>query len=155
MTKLCLKCSAVMLLLQVVMFVMVSCSSQATDMAVISAADVVNEIARRGDQVYAVGVRECNAAERQAAELPDLPSAKALVSQIRTQCDKAFRAIDRVREVIAAIDRMLVEVDAGSLAVADLTELALEARRRADQAHQVHAEVAKYLSGVLGEAVGQ
>jgi hypothetical protein len=148
MTKFCLKCSAVMMLLQVFLFVAVSCSSSATEQGVLSAADVVNEIARRGDQVYAVGVRECNAAEVAAAELPDLASARTLVGQIRLQCDKAFRAVDRVREVIAAIDRTLVEIDAGSMALGDVTALALEARRRVDEAHAVHAEVAKYLATI-------
>jgi hypothetical protein len=148
MTKFCLKCSAVMMLLQVFLFVAVSCSSSATEQAVLSAADVVNEIARRGDQVYAVGVRECNAAEVAAAELPDLASARTLVGQIRLQCDKAFRAVDRAREVIAAIDRTLVEIDAGSMALGDVTALALEARRRVDEAHAVHAEVAQYLATI-------
>ncbi len=105
----------------------------------ISAADIVNEVARRGDQTYAVSVEACHAAEMVAAEQPNVDEAERAVGRIRAACDHAFHALDEVRLAIARVDEAMARAEAGQLPIRDVVSAALSARElfESAQAEQV------------------
>lgn len=100
----------------------------------ISAADIVNEVARRGDQAYGVSVESCHAAEAVAAELPNVAEAERAVGRIRSACDHAFHRFDEVRLAIARVDEAMARAEAGQLPIRDVVSAALSARELFEQA---------------------
>lgn len=121
-----------------------ACGSTGPQVAV-SAADIVNEVVRRGDRAYAVSVSSCHTAERVAAELPDVQTATRAVERIRASCDHAFQSLELVRASVARVDSILAKVEAGALPVKDLVAAALDARALADQAEAEHEQLATSL----------
>jgi hypothetical protein len=142
-----LRVSGLMLLAQLALFTPFACSSAAKP-AVVTVADVVNEVARKGDATYGVSVQQCNEAEKHAAEMQDLDLAKQTVARIREQCDKAFRVFERVRATIASLDAAVADAEAGKLTAKDLADLALEARRRVEEAVATARQVHTFLEAV-------
>lgn len=110
----------------------VSCSQ--AERVVISAADVVNEVARKGDQIDAVSVEICHEAESAAADLPDLEKAQKLVFEIRGQCDHVFGSIDKLEQAIKHVDLVFEAVQRGDAKVKDLVSAAIKARQIYDDA---------------------
>lgn len=115
---------------------------------VVTVADVVNQVARRGDQVYAVSVAECNQAEKVAVELPDLNKAGNLVKEIRAKCDVAFKALDSLRIGVNTLDEAIARADKGQLSAADLARAAVEARRLWDETVGIERQTADFLKGI-------
>ena len=114
--------SAVFLIaVQVALVLGVACSSGLHKSAV-SVADVVNHVAKKGDALYAVSVAQCHAAESVAAEIPDVTAAERLVLDIRVRCDEAFRALERVRLAVVALDVTVAKVEDGTVTAAELAE---------------------------------
>lgn len=127
-----LKISGAMLAVQLLLFTPFACSSAAHP--AVTVADVVNEVALRGDASYAVTVEQCNEGEKRAAEIPDLDAAKVVVARIRSTCDVAFRAFEKVRSSIDALDSAVASAEQGKITARELAELAVVARQRVEQA---------------------
>lgn len=117
----------------------------------ISAADIVNEVARRGDQSYAVSVASCHAAELVAAELPDVAEAERAVGRIRSACDRAFHLFEEVRLAVARVDEAMARAEAGQLPIRDVVGAALSARELFERAQAEDTTLAAQLGkGVAG-----
>jgi hypothetical protein len=116
--------------------------------AAVSVADVVNEVARRGDRIYAVSVDACNAAEVLAAHHRDLATAEKLVGEVRSRCDLAFAALEAARKAVTLVDDAVAKSRAGELSAADLARLAVAAREAVESAQAAHAELATFLRGL-------
>lgn len=141
-----LRAAVFLLLCQVAIFCAQACGSGAPRMAAITVADVVNEVAQRGDVLYGVGVETCDAAERVAAEQGTPEQAEATVRAIRVQCDEAFRAFDRLRIATERLDAAVAAIGTHPLSAKDLSELALDARRLHAEASAAATKVNAYLS---------
>lgn len=115
---------------------------------VIKAADVVNEVAHRGDQLDAVAVESCHAAEEAAVEHPDLDEAERLVGEIRAKCDAAFEAIDEVERAIATVDEVFASVERGQTELEELVAAAIAARQAFEKAQGAHDALRTYLETV-------
>jgi hypothetical protein len=123
-----------------------SCASP--QRAAVTVADVVNEVARRGDRIYSVSVDACNAAEALAAHHADLDTAERLVGEVRRRCDVAFAALEAARKAVALVDDAVARGGAGGLSAADLARLAMAAREAVESAQAAHAELATFLRGL-------
>lgn len=119
-----------------------------TAQAAVTAAEVANEIARRGTQVYAVSIDACHAAELVAVDLPSIETARATVAEIRERCDQAFDAIEGVRKALEAMDAVVAQASTGVEAARSLAAAALAARDAVEHAERVNRELAAYLEGI-------
>lgn len=126
----------------------VACASAGAQKTVVTVADVVNQVAKRGDQVYAVSVQECDAAEKVAVELPDVGQAGNLVKAIRAKCDVAFKALDSLRLGVNTLDEAVARAEKGQLTAADLASAAVEARRLYDETVVLESQTADFLKGI-------
>lgn len=122
-----LKLFALILVVFASSFIVGGCSK--AELVIVRAADIVDEVALRGDQIDAVSVELCDQAEQVALTYPDVDAAEAAISEIRKRCDQAFKAIDKVAETIAVVDSIFAEVEQGEDRVTDLVEAALAARK--------------------------
>lgn len=125
----------------------VGCSQ--SERVVVSAAEVVNEVARRGDQIDAVAVDACHMAESVAVELPDIDEAEKAVMVIRARCDAAFAAVDALEAAIEQVDIVFAAVERGDLTVRDLVSAAIGARQAFERAQKAHTELREFLKEVL------
>lgn len=116
-----------------------------TERTVVSAADVVNEVARKGDQIDAITVETCHEAESAAAELPDLEMAEAKVKAIRQRCDEVIESIDKLEEAIEQVDLVFEAVERGDAEVEDLVSAAIGARQAFERAKGANEELKAYL----------
>ena len=123
-----------------------SCATPRT--AAVTVADVVNEVSRRGDRIYAVSVDACHAAETVAAHHPDLATAERLVTEVRVRCDVAFTALEAARKAVTLVDDAVAKSRGGELSAADLARLAVTAREAVELAQQAHADLAAFLRTV-------
>jgi uncharacterized protein YhaN len=121
-----------------------SCSGGGAQ-AAITAADIVNEVAKRGDQAYQVSIGTCHAAEAAAAELPDVTQAEAAVLKIRKACDHAFATLEQVRLALQRVDQAFLLAEQGKLPVRDLVSAALSARELFERARVEHELLAAEL----------
>lgn len=131
-----------------VAIVLSSCSPAATEHAVVTAAEVANEVSRRSSEVYAVSIEACNTAEVAASQLPSVEDAKATVAKIREQCDVAFDSIEKVRQAIAAMDAVVATVDTGAEAARKLSAAVLAAHAAVENAERINRELATFLGSV-------
>lgn len=109
------------------------------------AAELLNEIAKRGDQVYGVSVERCHRAELAAAKLPDLEDARALVATVRAQCDQAFQALEALRLALEGIDNTLADLERGTATIRQAAAAAILARDAFDAAQLAHDDLATFL----------
>ena len=108
-------------------------------------ADVINEVARRGDQVYAVSVEACKRAEQVAVQHPDLAEAKRLVSAIRARCDIAFAALEQLKGAIDRVDALVLRFELKQATLEELVRAAMVARAAFEQADKSNRLLATYL----------
>ncbi len=111
----------------------------------ITAAEVVNEVAQRGDQAFQVSVAACHAAEQVAAELPDVDKASSTVLRIRAACDHVFARFDLLRTAITKLDEAMGQAADGRVSVRDLVTRALDARALLDSVKAEDASLAQQL----------
>lgn len=111
----------------------------------ITAAEVVNEVAQRGDQAFQVSVSACHAAEQVAAELPDVDKASSTVLRIRAACDHVFARFDLLRTAITKLDEAMGQAADGRVSVRDLVTRALDARALLDSVKAEDASLAQQL----------
>lgn len=128
-----------------------SCTTKQADITTATAAQIVDQVAMRGDQVDAVLVGACDEAERQAAELPDIESAERLVFEIRKRCDQAFEAVDKLAEAIVATDALMGRYESGEVKLTKVMEAALKARAAFARAVELHDTLKKYLEALKGD----
>jgi uncharacterized protein YhaN len=121
------------------------CSARGNEKAAVSAADIVNEVVHRGDQVYGVSVQSCHTAEQAAAELPEPAEAERAVARIRAACDHAFQALDLVALAVKRVDEIMAQAEAGAVPVRDVVAAALDARAVVEAAQAENAELAMQL----------
>lgn len=140
------KAAMALLVLQVALFCAQACGSTAARGAAITVADVVNEVAQRGDVLYGVSVDTCDQAERAAAEQGTPEQAEKLVGAIRARCDEAFRAFDRLRIATERIDAAVDAIGTHPLSARDLSDLALDARRLHAEAADLNAKLGSFLA---------
>ncbi len=100
-----------------------------TEHSVITAAQVVDELARRGDDIDAIAVSACHAAELKAADLPDLGKATQAVESIRAACDEAFEAVDVLKGAVEHVDEVFAAVERKEADVQGLISAAIAARQ--------------------------
>ena len=127
-----------------------SCSAaqqEAANAQAANVADVVNEIARKGDTVYEVSIEACHQAELTAADLPDVDKARSTVAEIRKRCDQAFAAVNKVRDAIARVDQLVADIDRGVGNIKALADAALKARAAFSDAEDAQRALAAYLKG--------
>lgn len=126
-----------------------SCAgSQAAQTTTLTVADLVNEVAHRGDTIYGVTVEECHQAELGASKAPDLRSAQTLVSTIRAKCHVAFDALETVRVSINTLDEAVEKAGKGQITAADLSSAMLTARKLWDDTVKLETETRDFLKGV-------
>jgi hypothetical protein len=138
-------------LLVLLLSVVLSCTAAQQELAqrqAATAADVVNEVAKRGDQVYAVSVEACHNAELAAAALPDLETAKTTVTEIRQRCDVAFLALERLRLAVAYVDNLVEQLDKGAATVQQATAAAITARDAFERAQSAMVDLNTYLESL-------
>ena len=138
----------VMVLGFVVGDLLLGCTTKQTDRAVVTAAQIVDQVAMRGDQVDAVTVVACNAAEEHAAEIADIEEADRRVQEIRVYCDQAFDAIDDLDEAIKAVDVLMGRHEKGEVPISEVVEAAVQARLVFVKAVEVHDSLRRYLSAL-------
>lgn len=126
-----------------------SCAT--AEKVVISAADVVDEVARKGDQIDAISVEACHEAESAAADIPDLDKAERAVQRIRSGCDQVFGAIDALEAAIETVDRTFASVQIKEATLEDLVGAAMKARQAYDRA----AEASEQLREILEQEIPQ
>jgi uncharacterized membrane protein len=139
---------ALMLIPLVLLYPACSAQQAAAEHASATAGDVVNEVAKRGDQVYAVTTEACFAAERAASVLPDLEQAKSTVLEIRSRCDVAFAALEELRLAVARVDKLVADIEQGAATVQQATEAALASRAAFEQARSAHESLAVFLEQI-------
>lgn len=108
----------------------------ATERTVVTAAQVVDGIALRGDKIDAIAVSSCHAAELKAADLPDLNQAAESVESIRVACDAAFEAVDKLEASIEAVDAVFSAVERKEADVKKLVSAAIAARQAFGEAKE-------------------
>lgn len=116
-----------------------------TQKAVVSAAELVDAVAMRGDQLDAISVEICKDAENAAAEMPDLEAAERTVKEIRAGCDRVFVAIDQVDAAIKHVDLVFEAVERGDATIDDLASAAIASRQAYDRAKLANEELRKLL----------
>lgn len=122
------------------------CSAAQASAAGATTAQVVNEVARSGDAIYAVSVAECHAAEVAASHALELSVAKATVAEVRSRCDVAFQALRKAQSAVVSVDAALQR----NVSARDLAVLALSAREAVEAAQQAEVELAAFLKSVRG-----
>lgn len=130
-------------LLLIALSLTLACST--AQQTVINAADVVNQVARKGDKLDQVTVDACHAAEKVAVELPDVAQAEAKVLEIRKHCDAAFKAVDELDTAIKQVDAVFEAVERGDATVQDLVNSAMVARQLFAKAQQAHEALRAFL----------
>jgi N-acetylglucosamine kinase-like BadF-type ATPase len=112
---------------------------------VVSAAEVVNEVAKKGDHIDAVSVEICHEAESAAADLPDLDRAEKLVMEIRGRCDMVFTGIDKLEQAIKHVDLVFEAVQRNDATVEDLVNAAMKARQAYEHALEANEALRELL----------
>jgi hypothetical protein len=143
-----IRAAVFLLLAKLAMFCAQACGAATPRAAVVTVADVVNEVAQRGDVLYGVGVETCDAAERVAVEQGTPEQAEQTIRAIRAQCDEAFRAFDRLRIATERLDEAVAAMAERPLSAKELSDLALDTRRLHAEAAAASSKVHAYLSGV-------
>lgn len=115
------------------------------EQSVVRAADLVDAVAHKGDQIDAVSVELCHEAESAAAELPDLEEAENTVMEIRAGCDRVFGAIDKLEQAIKHVDLVFEAVERGDAKIEDLARAAVAARQAYEKAYAANEELRELL----------
>lgn len=132
----------------VAMWAPLACACVQTQKAVVTVADVVNEVARKGDYLDAVAVAACNEAEKAALKHPDVEVAEALIKDIRVQCDLAFASVDVLEHLIKVTDGTFAKMQTGKVSAQELVNAAMAARQAFENAETINSQTKVFLEKV-------